>query len=88
MAPKLMPIQIYFGSQQGTASKFAKILQEEGENYGFMTQVVDLADARDGHEMVEGNVGIFCMATHGEGEPCDNAKAFNNWLTGNVNKKI
>ena len=35
--------------------------------------------------MVLGNVGIFCLATHGEGEPCDNAKVFNNWLTGNVN---
>lgn len=30
--------------------------------------------------MKKGKVGIFCMATHGEGEPTDNAKNFINWL--------
>ena len=30
--------------------------------------------------MVEGKVGIFCMATHGEGDPTDNAKPFMKWL--------
>lgn len=31
--------------------------------------------------MEKGNVGIFCMATHGEGDPTDNAKAFFKYLS-------
>lgn len=31
--------------------------------------------------MTEDKVGIFCMATHGEGDPTDNAKKFMEWLS-------
>lgn len=78
---RLMPINIYYGSQQGTASKFAKILSDEGETYGFMPEVVDLTASGQGETIEKGTVGIFCMATHGEGDPTDNAKAFVQWLT-------
>lgn len=30
--------------------------------------------------MVKGKVGIFCLATHGEGDPTDNARTFAEWL--------
>lgn len=30
--------------------------------------------------MREGKVGIFCVATHGEGDPTDNAKKFFEFL--------
>lgn len=30
--------------------------------------------------MTKGKVGIFCMATHGEGEATDNAKKFLEFL--------
>jgi sulfite reductase alpha subunit-like flavoprotein len=42
--------------------------------------VIDLAETNFNEELVEGKVGIFLVATHGEGEPTDNAKAYMNWL--------
>ncbi|CAD8086385.1 unnamed protein product [Paramecium sonneborni] len=76
----LIPISIYFGSQQGTAARFANQLAEEGKEYGFITTEIDLNEIEFTSEMKQGKVGIFCMATHGEGEPTDNAKKFIDWL--------
>jgi flavodoxin len=43
-----MTIRVYYGSQQGTASKFAKILEAEGKDHGFLMKTVDLQDAPKG----------------------------------------
>ncbi|CAD8177566.1 unnamed protein product [Paramecium pentaurelia] len=77
---KLIPISIYFGTQQGTAARFAKQLSEEGKEHGFLTTEVDLNEVEFDKEMKKGEFGIFCMATHGEGDPTDNAKKFISWL--------
>ncbi|CAK56687.1 unnamed protein product (macronuclear) [Paramecium tetraurelia] len=77
---QLIPISIYFGSQQGTAARFAKQLSEEGKEHGFITTEIDLNEVEFENEMKKGKVGIFCMATHGEGDPTDNAKKFISWL--------
>ncbi|CAD8077780.1 unnamed protein product [Paramecium primaurelia] len=77
---QLIPISIYFGTQQGTAARFAKQLSEEGKEHGFLTTEVDLNEVEFDKEMTKGKFGIFCMATHGEGDPTDNAKKFISWL--------
>ncbi|CAD8213564.1 unnamed protein product [Paramecium pentaurelia] len=77
---QLIPISIYFGTQQGTAARFAKQLSEEGKEHGFLTTEVDLNEVEFDQEMKKGKFGIFCMATHGEGDPTDNAKKFISWL--------
>lgn len=38
--------------------------------------MVDVIDYKDLHLDNDNNVCIFLFATHGEGEPTDNAKAF------------
>ena len=80
MQVKLMPLTIFYGSQQGTAAKFAKILCEEGRKEGFITNAIDLNDSPNGEKMEPGTAAIFCLATHGEGDPTDNAKEFMKWI--------
>lgn len=62
------------------AAKLAKILADEGSDFGFITNDVDLNVIDFEQEMSNNKVGIFCMATHGEGDPTDNAKKFASWL--------
>lgn len=73
------PIHIFFGSQTGTASNFAKILGEEAEKAGFEPKVCDLVDFEE-ENFKKIKVAIFAMATHGEGEPTDNAEKFYKWI--------
>jgi len=72
-------LKIYFGSQTGTAEGFANVLKEDGRRMGFDAQVIDLEDF-EGDELIDGEKAIFLMATHGEGEPTDNAMEFFRWL--------
>lgn len=73
--PKLRPMEvsIYFGSQTGTAEKFANTLKEECRKYmGLIANVIDMEDF-DIEEFKQTDLNIMAMATHGEGEPTDNA---------------
>jgi NADPH-ferrihemoprotein reductase len=82
LRPKVFygPINIYFGSQTGTASNFAKILGDEAEKQGFEPKIIDLIDFQpETFKTVE--LAAFLMATHGEGEPTDNAKKFVEWIS-------
>jgi len=74
------PIHIFFGSQTGTASNFAKILGEEAEKEGFEPKVVDLIDFDPQSFVEKTRLCVFLMATHGEGDPTDNAKKFAEWI--------
>ena len=74
------PIHLFFGSQTGTASNFCKILSQEATANNFEPVVEDLIDFEP-EKIVMKNLAIFCMATHGEGEPTDNSKEFYGWLS-------
>ena len=71
-------VQIYFGSQTGTAEGYAKTIADEANRRGFDAEVIDLEDFDDDH--MTAPLQLFAMATYGEGEPTDNAHQFVDWL--------
>jgi len=73
------PFHIYFGSQTGTAANYSQQLAEEAAKNGFAPKLIDLIDFDPKH-FKSNKLVTFLMATHGEGEPTDNAKFFNDWL--------
>lgn len=79
-------IEIYFGSQTGTAEKFSKVLEEEGNDLGVITKVVDMEDF-DKDEFKNVELAILVIATHGEGDPTDNALRMHTWLKKNAKNK-
>jgi NADPH-ferrihemoprotein reductase len=72
-------INIYFGSQTGTAEGFARTLMEEGKEAGFDAKSCDLEEFTP-EALSQCKLAIFLMATYGEGEPTDNASKFYKWL--------
>eukprot|EP00904_Undaria_pinnatifida_P010755 jgi/Undpi1/680/HiC_scaffold_10.g04144.m1 len=72
-------IDVYFGSQTGTAESFAQIIAAEGRRHGFQIDVRDLEEFSPG-DLLEKGKAIFLMATYGDGEPTDNAGDFATWL--------
>jgi NADPH-ferrihemoprotein reductase len=72
-------VEIYFGSQTGTSEKFARIVEEEAHDLGIIAKVVDMEDF-DKDEFKNTELAILLAATHGEGDPTDNALRFHTWL--------
>jgi NADPH-ferrihemoprotein reductase len=72
-------IEVYYGSQTGTAEEFSKILAQEGRKHGFQMKSVDL-EKFDAAKL-KGSTSIFLVATYGEGDPTDNARSFHRWLS-------
>lgn len=74
-------INVYFGSQTGTAEGFARIIQTEGQKKGFDAKLMDLEDFEpDQLTSSDPKVHIFLLATYGEGDPTDNASKFFEWV--------
>ena len=71
---------IYYGTQTGTAEKFANILDEEAHIIGVNSRVVDMEKFTP-EDFVQHSFVIFVLATHYEGDPTDNAKTFGKWLS-------
>lgn len=70
------PLVILWGSQTGTAESFGNVLMREAKQHGFKARSVDLEDY-DPYDLKDETAPVvFLMATHGEGEPTDNAVAF------------
>ena len=73
---------ILFGTQTGTAERFAKSLKSQLESkYGAST-VFDVIDVENysSEKLATEKLIFFLMATYGDGEPTDNAADFYNWL--------
>ena len=83
----LPPIKIYWGSQTGTAEKFAGVLDEEAQVMNLdTTQVVDFFNFKE-EEFAKQPLVIICIATHYEGDPCDNTRPFYKWFKTLLKKK-
>ena len=76
----LPPIKFYWGSQTGTAEKFAGILDEEAQAMNIEdSQVVDFFAFKE-EEFAKQPLVLICIATHYEGDPCDNTRPFFKWF--------
>jgi NADPH-ferrihemoprotein reductase len=71
-------IDVYFGSQTGTAEEFAKAMVVEGKRYNYQMRAIGL-ERFDPNNMAGSNA-IFLVATYGEGDPTDNAKECYQWM--------
>ena len=76
-------VRLLFGSQTGTAERFAKQLagQLRKKYAGTAFDVVDLESFTNPVEQLpKEKLVVFCLATYGDGEPTDNAAEFFTWL--------
>lgn len=86
-------LRVFWGSQTGTAQRFASKLVKEARRHGFRGKSIDLegwnpanfARGEDGagagaSEGAGPPLSLFLMATYGEGDPTANAEGFMEWL--------
>ncbi|CDW71895.1 nadph--cytochrome p450 reductase [Stylonychia lemnae] len=82
-APSNFPSEVvfYFGSQTGTAEKFCQTLDEELQKIKGVqtTRVIDFEEFKP-EVFTKHPLIIFCVATHYEGDPCDNTKKAFRWI--------
>lgn len=69
-------VNVYFATQTGTAESFARQLEREGTDRGFLVHVVDLEDISTDLAKLDHQHAIFLTATYGEGEAPDHATQF------------
>lgn len=81
--PSKPVIRLLYGTQTGTAERFAKQLAKElAKKYGDGT-IVDVLDVENyaaAKRLQREKLLVLCMATYGDGEPTDNAAEFYTWL--------
>ena len=83
----LRRIRVLFGTQTGTAERFAKHVGSElRKHYGESTavDVVDLESYSACAQLHRERLVVLCVATYGDGEPTDNAADFFTWLNKEV----
>ena len=63
---------IYYGTQTGTAEKFANVIDDEAHIVGVNSRVVDMEKFTP-EDFLQHSFVIFVLATHYEGDPTDTA---------------
>lgn len=82
---------IFWGSQSGTAERFAETLaRESSARFGIHALVADISDYDAPSIANIGNkhMAIFLLSTYGEGDPSDNAAGLWTWTTHLRDEKI
>ena len=74
---------LLYGTQTGTAERFAKQLKSElllryGDDTVF--EVIDAEEYKAEEQLVKEHMVFLLLATYGDGEPTDNAAEFYIWL--------
>ena len=72
---ELTPLSIFFGSQTGTAESLCKALRKFAGTKGFSAKIAELNTITPA-ELAGLSHALIVSATHGEGEPPDNAAVF------------
>ncbi|NXO44212.1 TYW1 synthase, partial [Locustella ochotensis] len=77
-------VKIFYGSQTGTAKRFAKTLAEAVTSLNLPVEVINMGDydPEDGlaEETSSRNICVFLVATYTEGQPPESAAWFCKWL--------
>lgn len=77
-------VKIFYGSQTGTAKRFASILSEAVTSLNLPAEVIDMRDYDPddclAEEATGKNICVFLVATYTDGKPTDNAAWFCKWL--------
>ena len=85
----LPQVSLVFGTQTGTAEKFAKTLKSQLESaYGSTTafHVVDSEQYDFRHKLAKETFVVFLVATYGDGEPTDSAVDLHDYLVEEAEK--
>ncbi|XP_066491310.1 S-adenosyl-L-methionine-dependent tRNA 4-demethylwyosine synthase TYW1-like isoform X2 [Tiliqua scincoides] len=82
-------VKIFYGSQTGTAKRFAQILAEAVAFLSLPTEVIDMRDYDPDDCLVDEstskNVCVFLVATYTDGKPPESAGWFCKWLEETAN---
>ena len=76
-------IVVFWGSQSGTAERFASRLAKEiKQRFGKIALVADMSDYESDSvaRIPQSKAAIFIMSTFGEGDPSDNVHDFWSWI--------
>uniref|UniRef100_A0A6J0UNA1 tRNA 4-demethylwyosine synthase (AdoMet-dependent) n=1 Tax=Pogona vitticeps TaxID=103695 RepID=A0A6J0UNA1_9SAUR len=77
-------VKIFYGSQTGTAKRFAFILTEAISSTNLPAEVVDMRDYDPDDSLIDEassqNICVFLVATYTDGKPTENAAWFCKWL--------
>ncbi|NXB76490.1 TYW1 synthase, partial [Donacobius atricapilla] len=77
-------VKIFYGSQTGTAKRFAKTLAEAVTSLNLPVEIINMGDydPEDGlaEETSSRNICVFLVATYTEGQPPESAAWFCRWL--------
>ncbi|KAF1958780.1 cytochrome P450 reductase 2 [Byssothecium circinans] len=77
------PCVIFWGSQSGTAERFAESLGQQClSRFGISALVADLSDydAESIARIQQTHIAIFLLSTYGEGDPSDNTAGLWDWI--------
>ncbi|XP_063002599.1 S-adenosyl-L-methionine-dependent tRNA 4-demethylwyosine synthase TYW1-like [Elgaria multicarinata webbii] len=77
-------VKVFYGSQTGTAKRFALILTEAVAGMDLPTEVIDMKDYDPEDTLADEtnskSICVFLVATYTEGKPTENAAWFCKWL--------
>ncbi|NXB47453.1 TYW1 synthase, partial [Leucopsar rothschildi] len=77
-------VKIFYGSQTGTAKRFAKALSEAVTSFNLPVEVINMGDydPEDGlvEETSSRSICVFLVATYTDGQPPESAAWFCKWL--------
>jgi NADPH-ferrihemoprotein reductase len=84
-------IVIFWGSQSGTAERFAgRLAKEIKQRFGKVALVADMSDYESDSiaRIPESKMAFFIMSTFGEGDPSDNVHDFWSWIESKRGKPL